>query len=1124
MSKYGVNRYGSGFTYGETTATSVYYNSGLTATTSDYNTVSLTWSTFTTDPSDNPPNSSWYWKLIKSYTGVPDNPYDGITVTGGQYAGSGANFLTSWVDVDTTVVGVQVSYSLWVFTGSRWVFCGADYGYLVEDQGTLDVISGWMPKAWMNSSGTSGDALGQNDSVNSLVLSLDAFAFMYDHFRLEGNLLAKSSNHNFAPVQVLQSQLSNFGFSLEPSLGDTYHRSLAAAGNLIMEYKGTPLGISTYTTALTHLSNIVTTGHNLMLDYNDSSFEQSVGRWGVSTGTLTNVLYASSSVVAPTNFLHDLTNLPATKGFGQLTTTATTPVTLSLPSAAAMSSTPGGITCYGVPVRPNTRYVFSGWVNHLDNAATLSVNITWYNVYGVSLGTTGAGNIYTTTTSWQEFTSKNTSGRNGQLSPATAAYAAIAISLTPSSAASSRYNFDYLQFAEYTKSFTFQDARRIRVAVRGEKENYVPNPDFEYGLGSWFGYNGTLSLDTLYTVHGTSSAKLSVTGTTAAFVSDWIPVNAGKVYTASAYVTGSSAKPVSIRVEYSSQVQTQVLNDTNGQYYSTDTNMYSSSGVSAAVTNITGTGSLVTYTADNTFQVGQSVSITGVSPASYNLSGVTIASVTSISFTVANGTTDTYISGGIAITNPTTLSTSSPTQVSVTSTAPPTGVDTSLPMAKIHVYFPTAASGDFFWLDGVLLEQSPKASPYFSGSGGVYPSNPITLPFYSVNNCTWETRERFNYISNPSFESNTSDWVPISATVATDNSVAYTGAKSAKLSFASGASGDATGTAFLPYPAIGGEDVTFSAFVYGFTGTVIATASGGTSSISITNPAVWTRVAATGQLPAGATTCAVGVSVVGVAGQTSINIDAAQLEYGRIASTYIDLSDVNTVTIPNPITGSKTIYASLLQPVSGGIGSFINNYGAKVTRLSANLPTVLPNGSSYAVHTGVPSLGYTELVGSLIPSASFEKDMGQWVAVGSGTTLKRTVANGLLFNDSVTHGQAYCQVNNVGTNTTFGIKTSNVPIVANGGYYASAAIRPGVNTVSGTYTLSVAFYNASNTLLYTGSTTKTFSQTGRWNYISGTYPINSINGATYAIVTVSYTSGTGNTNQYFQVDRVVLRQ
>lgn len=68
----------------------------------------------------------------------------------------------------------------------------------------------------------------------------------------------------------------------------------------------------------------------------------------------------------------------------------------------------------------------------------------------------------------------------------------------------------------------------------------------------------------------------------------------------------------------------------------------------AEITNIIGNGSTVTYTAANGFAAGQTVSIDGVLPPAYNLQNVTVASANSQQFTVTNGATGIYISGGIA--------------------------------------------------------------------------------------------------------------------------------------------------------------------------------------------------------------------------------------------------------------------------------------------------------------------------------------------------------------------------------------------------------------------------------------------------------------------------------------------
>lgn len=68
----------------------------------------------------------------------------------------------------------------------------------------------------------------------------------------------------------------------------------------------------------------------------------------------------------------------------------------------------------------------------------------------------------------------------------------------------------------------------------------------------------------------------------------------------------------------------------------------------AEITNISSDGTTVTFTAVNGFTNGQKVSITGVLPSQYNFQDVTIASATASSFTVTNGATGVYISGGIA--------------------------------------------------------------------------------------------------------------------------------------------------------------------------------------------------------------------------------------------------------------------------------------------------------------------------------------------------------------------------------------------------------------------------------------------------------------------------------------------
>ena len=71
--------------------------------------------------------------------------------------------------------------------------------------------------------------------------------------------------------------------------------------------------------------------------------------------------------------------------------------------------------------------------------------------------------------------------------------------------------------------------------------------------------------------------------------------------------------------------------------------------VNATITGASGTGSVVTYTATNTFIPGDVVTITGVTPSAYNLSNVTVTESNASTFQVSGTPTAAYTSGGTAI-------------------------------------------------------------------------------------------------------------------------------------------------------------------------------------------------------------------------------------------------------------------------------------------------------------------------------------------------------------------------------------------------------------------------------------------------------------------------------------------
>jgi hypothetical protein len=212
---------------------------------------------------------------------------------------------------------------------------------------------------------------------------LTAYAFAYDRLRIEAGLLEKSSDFKKISTALLRYKVQDLGFSYEPTLGDTYHRSVYRSGNIINSTKGTSRGISAYTTALTHWDTDIRVGHNLMLDYNDSSFEESIGRWGISglrapgytplptplyASTLTHQKYSTSladlgvTVTPPSPGLYDPVFPPRNSGFMAWKGPATGSFIITryfrLPAETGSYAGKNDVQ-KGIPVTPGKRYIFT---------------------------------------------------------------------------------------------------------------------------------------------------------------------------------------------------------------------------------------------------------------------------------------------------------------------------------------------------------------------------------------------------------------------------------------------------------------------------------------------------------------------------------------------------------------------------------------------------------------------------------------------------------------------------------------------------------------------------------------------------------------------------------------------
>jgi fibronectin-binding autotransporter adhesin len=78
----------------------------------------------------------------------------------------------------------------------------------------------------------------------------------------------------------------------------------------------------------------------------------------------------------------------------------------------------------------------------------------------------------------------------------------------------------------------------------------------------------------------------------------------------------------------------------------TDNMIYMNQGVYGTISNISGNGSVVTFTANNNYSAGWDVFISGVNPSSYNGTYLNILAANATHFQVSNTNTASYVSGG----------------------------------------------------------------------------------------------------------------------------------------------------------------------------------------------------------------------------------------------------------------------------------------------------------------------------------------------------------------------------------------------------------------------------------------------------------------------------------------------
>lgn len=469
MSRYGIDYYGAAY-YGANTL--VDFNaSPFKAIPYNYASIQLSWTT---------PTGSWdYMRLVRNSSGFPVAADDG-DILFEDANGDSRTFYLDEGQIPNNIglkQGLPYYYTIFVreTTYSTWQQAGIAIGVSVKDYNTAVNMYNYLPIILSSQIPHDTSVEQDNDVLKRFLqlfgLNLDLYKTMAEnvHNRFDISTL----NGLLIPVFMRE-----WGLKYEPELGLKQSRIYLRNATRLYQTKGSKLGLEEYVKAYGGFDNTITMGKNLMLDYNDSSFEESIGSWA----NVSNTTLVRNTTVDPYYEVLSQSNFPnKQEGVLQITATASADSIFSLSGVTARQ--------YGIPVSQSTAYTFSAY--SLANSSTRSVSstISWYDRDGVLISTESYGTGVTNNTStWSRSVKTATSPSN--------AYFAVPTIKVASTAAGEIHYFDALQFEQASSSTFFQDARQIQIVLKATRINELLNPNFEDSTDYWNVDNGTFVLTT----------------------------------------------------------------------------------------------------------------------------------------------------------------------------------------------------------------------------------------------------------------------------------------------------------------------------------------------------------------------------------------------------------------------------------------------------------------------------------------------------------------------------------------------------------------------------------------------------------------------------------------------------
>ena len=706
MAKYVLDYYGIG-KYGSGAASVVDFDaSPVVASSVGYRQIKISWV---------PPSGDWSTiRLVRNTYGFPLTVDDG-TIVLEEAKNFSIGSYTDTGEIPNNIglrPGIAYHYSIFVLgvQDNVWIKAGEALGLSVKDFGSFDAMYDNIPSVYKS---TNLKSVTDNGSNPDLEAFLRIFAVSYDSFKTSADLVLKTYDTAIAYAPIIPVMMQQFGVSYEPELGLQQSRILLRNAVYINEKKGSLQGIQDFVKAFTGYDEETVAGKNIMLDYNDSSFEESVGRWASIAKTTLSV--ANVATITP----YEETTRPSlfpNKQAGSLKALCNSDGDMEFACGLSAPKT------RGIPIREGFPYTFSIYTRAASTTRTVTVDVRWFDRTGLEISRAGEKDI-TNTTSWTRVETTSVAPVN--------AYFAVPYVRIDSCLENEIHYFDAGQFEVNAEGATeFEDARELKITIKATRVNEFKNPSFELQVSPWTASNASIVRDlTIVDEDRGSEACLLITPDTSAEVflnyDDYIPVLGGYWYTASAYFrTGFTG----VREEDFQGHWGIVWYDANQVEIDEDFGSPTNLTEFYSVSRYSRTGNILTvYTAETTsFSIGDDVRLVGFSESGLN-GTYEISTASSSYFQVVSAGAD-FVQN-----TPSTCWAQDLKLDFVRNEYSALSPDNAA-YAKPYFMWDNALDIQTLRADSGMFERSTVAKPYFDGSTG----------FTSPNDLIWENGNTYN--------------------------------------------------------------------------------------------------------------------------------------------------------------------------------------------------------------------------------------------------------------------------------------------------------------------------------------------------------------------------------------------